>query len=124
MSEGSSIRKNLIITSSSNSKHIVILGGGFAGIGVLKKIQKEFHNDNNIEITLVDKDNFLLFTPMLPEVVSGLIETRHIVTPVRSFCRKAKFFEANVQSIDLDNKQVIMTHTIGRSQQQTSQAPP
>ena len=108
-------------TSSSNSKHILILGGGFAGIGVLKKIQKEFHNDNNIEITLVDKDNFLLFTPMLPEVVSGLIETRHIVTPVRSFCRKAKFFEANVQSIDLNNKQVIMTHAIGRSQQQTSQ---
>ena len=111
-------------TSSSNSKHILILGGGFAGIGVLKKIQKEFHNDNNIEITLVDKDNFLLFTPMLPEVVSGLIETRHIVTPVRSFCRKAKFFEANVQSIDLNNKQVIMTHAIGRSQQQTSQNPP
>jgi NADH:ubiquinone reductase (H+-translocating) len=111
-------------TSSSNSKHILILGGGFAGIGVLKKIQKEFHNDNNIEITLVDKDNFLLFTPMLPEVVSGLIETRHIVTPVRSFCRKAKFFEANVQSIDLNNKQVIITHAIGRSQQQTSQNPP
>jgi NADH dehydrogenase len=111
-------------TSSSNSKHILILGGGFAGIGVLKKIQKEFHNNNNIEITLVDKDNFLLFTPMLPEVVSGLIETRHIVTPVRSFCRKAKFFEANVQSIDLNNKQVIMTHAIGRSQQQTSQNPP
>jgi NADH:ubiquinone reductase (H+-translocating) len=111
-------------TSSSNSKHILILGGGFAGIGVLKKIQKEFHNDNDIEITLVDKDNFLLFTPMLPEVVSGLIETRHIVTPVRSFCRKAKFFEANVQSIDLNNKQVILTHAIGRSQQQTSQNPP
>jgi NADH:quinone reductase (non-electrogenic) len=109
---------------SSNYKHIVILGGGFAGIGVLKKIQKEFHNDNNIEITLVDKDNFLLFTPMLPEVVSGLIETRHIVTPVRSFCRKAKFFEANVQSIDLNNKQVIITHAIGRSQQQNSQNSP
>lgn len=111
-------------TSSSNSKHILILGGGFAGIGVLKKIQKEFHNDNNIEITLVDKDNFLLFTPMLPEVVSGLIETRHIVTPVRSFCRKAKFFEANVQSIDLNNRQVTVTHAIGRSQQQISQNPP
>jgi NADH:ubiquinone reductase (H+-translocating) len=105
-------------TSSSNSKHILILGGGFAGIGVLKKIQKEFHNDNNIEITLVDKDNFLLFTPMLPEVVSGMIETRHIVTPVRTFCRNVKFFEANVQSIDLNNKQVIITHAIGRQSRQ------
>jgi NADH:quinone reductase (non-electrogenic) len=86
-----------------SAKHIVILGGGFAGIGVLKKLQKEFHNDSSIEITLVSKDNFILFTPMLPEVASGMIETRHIVTPVRSFCSKARFYEANLDSIDLDN---------------------
>ena len=97
-----------------SSKHIVILGGGFAGIGVLKNLQKEFHNDSSVEITLVSKDNFLLFTPMLPEVASGMIETRHIVTPVRSFCRKAKFYEANLESIDLDNKRVMIIHTIGR----------
>ena len=103
------------ILHSSTSKHIVILGGGFAGIGVLKKIEKYFQNDDGVEITLISKDNFLLFTPMLPEVASGMIETRHIVTPVRSFCRKAKFYEANVQSIDLDNKQVVLNHVIGRN---------
>jgi NADH:ubiquinone reductase (H+-translocating) len=98
-------------------KHIVILGSGFAGIEVLKKLQKEFDNNKDIEITLVSKDNFLLFTPMLPEVASGMIETRHIVTPVRSFCKKAKFYEANVESIDLVNKQVTVTHSIGRQSQ-------
>jgi NADH dehydrogenase len=103
------------IFHSSTSKHIVILGGGFAGIGVLKKIEKYFQNDDDVEITLISKDNFLLFTPMLPEVASGMIETRHIVTPVRSFCRKAKFYEANVQSIDLDNKRVVLNHIIGRN---------
>ena len=66
------------------SKHIVILGGGFAGIEVLKNLQKKFKTTNNVEITLVSRDNFLLFTPMLPEVASGMIETRHIVTPLRS----------------------------------------
>jgi NADH dehydrogenase len=66
---------------------------------------------------LVSKDNFLLFTPMLPEVASGMIETRHIVTPIRSFCKKAKFYEANVESIDLDNRQVTLTHSIGRQSQ-------
>jgi NADH dehydrogenase len=54
---------------------------------------------------------------MLPEVASGMIETRHIVTPVRSFCKKAKFYEANVESIDLDNRQVTLTHSIGRQSQ-------
>src|SRR5207247_6349475 len=100
--------------SQSGTKHIVILGTGFAGIEVLKKLQKKFHKNKNIEITLVSKDNFLLFTPMLPEVASGMIETRHIVTPVRLFCNKAKFYEANVESLDLENKQVTITRAIGR----------
>jgi NADH dehydrogenase len=102
---------------TNSCKHVVILGSGFAGIEVLKKLQKEFHNNNDIEIILVSRDNFLLFTPMLPEVASGMIETRHIVTPVRSFCKKAKFYEANVESIDLVNKQVTVTHSIGRQSQ-------
>ena len=54
---------------------------------------------------------------MLPEVASGMIETRHIVTPVRSFCKNANFYEANVESKDLDNKQVTLTHSIGRQSQ-------
>ena len=98
-------------------KRIVILGSGFAGIEVLKKLQKKFHSNKNIDIILVSKDNFLLFTPMLPEVASGMIETRHILTPIRSFCKKAKFYEANVESIDLDNRQVTLTHSIGRQSQ-------
>ncbi|MFZ0222851.1 MAG: hypothetical protein WAM42_14300, partial [Candidatus Nitrosopolaris sp.] len=73
----------------STSTHVVILGSGFSGIEVLKKLQKEFDTDTSVEITLISKDNFILFTPMLPEVASGMIETRNIVTPVRSFCKKA-----------------------------------
>jgi len=107
-------KKPQIYSKSFNPQHIVILGGGFAGIGVLKKLQKKFQNDSDVEITLVSKDNFILFTPMLPEIVSGMIETRHIVTPVRAFCKKAKYFEANIKSIDFDNKKVDISHIIGR----------
>src|ERR1044072_343721 len=107
--------KSAVVIPSTTSKRIVILGGGFAGIGVLKKIEKDFQNDDGVEISLISKYNFLLFTPMLPEVASGMVETRHIVTPVRSFCRKAKFYEANVQSIDLDNKRVVLNHVVGRN---------
>jgi NADH dehydrogenase len=54
---------------------------------------------------------------MLPEIVSGAIETRHIVTPIRSFCNKSTFYEAEVKSIDLDNREITITHTIGRATQ-------
>ena len=57
---------------------------------------------------MVSKDNFLLFTPMLHEVASGMIETRHIVTPIRAFCNRAKFYAARVKLIDLKNKQITI----------------
>ena len=95
-------------SAAHKETHILILGSGFAAVEVLKKLQKEFHNNKNIRISIVSKDNFLLFTPMLPEVASGMIETRHIVTPVRTFCKKAEFHEGNLESIDLTNKKVKM----------------
>ncbi len=95
-------------------KRILILGGGFAGIEVLRRLQAAFQDDVKIDITLVSRDNFFLFTPMLPEVSSGMIETRHIVTPVRAFCKRAKFYEANVETIDVENRQVVITHAIGK----------
>lgn len=92
---------------------ILILGGGFAGIQVLKKLQAEFQNDTSIEITLVSKDNFFLFTPMLPEVVSGTIEPIHIATPIRALCNsRTKFYEASTVSIELQNKQVVIMHSV------------
>ena len=95
-------------------KRILILGGGFAGIEVLRQLQKAFQDDVSIDITLVSRDNFFLFTPMLPEVSSGMIETRHILTPIRTFCKRAKFYEANVDAIDLKKKHVVIAHAIGK----------
>jgi NADH dehydrogenase FAD-containing subunit len=95
-------------------KRILILGGGFAGVEVLKRLQKEFQNDISIDITLVSKDNFFLFTPMLHEVSAGTIETRHIATPIRAFCKRARFYEANVESINLKSREVVISHRIGK----------
>jgi NADH dehydrogenase len=93
-------------------KRILILGGGFAGIEVLRKIQHAFRNDHDIHITLVSRDNFFLFTPMLPEVAAGTIETRNIAISVRAFCKRARFYEATVDSIDLEKKEVLISHKI------------
>jgi NADH:ubiquinone reductase (H+-translocating) len=106
-------------SAAHKDTHILILGSGFAAVEVVKKLQKEFHNNNNVRISLVSKDNFLLFTPMLPEVASGMIEVPHVVTPVRTFCKKADFHEGSVESIDLANKKVKITYTIGRQSRPT-----
>lgn len=94
-------------------QRVVILGSGFAGIEVLKQLQKKFH-DSDVDIVLISRDNFVLFTPLLPEVFSGMIDPRQITTPVRAFLNDATFYQANVESIDFDNKKVRISHTIGK----------
>jgi NADH dehydrogenase len=94
-------------TKPIEQKKILILGGGFAGVQVLRKVQDAFQNEVSVDISLVSTDSFFLFTPMLPEIRSGMIESRHISTPVRVFCR-ARFYEAVVDSVDLQSKQVVI----------------
>ena len=81
-------------------KRIVVLGGGFAGVECTRELEKHFENEPDVEIVLVSEDNFLLFTPMLPQVASGMIETRHIVMPIRTITKKAIFYEGRVKNID------------------------
>jgi len=73
--------------------------------------QKMFQNDVNVEISIVNQDNFFLFTPMLPEVASGMIHPSDISIPIRKFCKRAKFYQANVSSINLEEKLVTVTRT-------------
>ncbi len=101
-------------TKPIDLKRILILGGGFAGIKILQQLQKEFQDNIDIDITIVSRDNFFLFTPMLPEVAASAIETRHILTPIRSFCKRARFYEANIDSINLEAKEVAIRYNIGK----------
>src|SRR6266850_2489682 len=96
---------------AEEKKRILILGGGFAGVECMRKLESYFMHDDNVEIVLVSEDNFLLFTPMLPQVASGMIETRHIVIPIRTLCKKTKFYEAQIKNIDPYGKVVTLTGT-------------
>ena len=93
-------------------KKVVILGGGFGGVEALKKLQKGFENDIQVDITIINRDNFLLFTPMLHEVISGMIETSHIAIPLRSFCKRAKFIEADIERIDIEKGKIFLRNSL------------
>ena len=92
-------------------KRILVLGGGFAGVDCTKKLEDYFHSNYDIEITLVSDDNFLLFTPMLPQIVAGTITPRHIVMPLRALCKKARIYESVVRDIDPIQQHVTLEGT-------------
>lgn len=87
------------------------MGGGFAGVKCAQYLEKEFGEDPDIETMLINEDNFLLFTPMLPQVISGMLETRHIVTSIRAVCKKTRFYEGRVKGIDPYAKTVTLWGT-------------
>ena len=92
-------------------KRILVLGGGFAGVDCTRKLESYFQSNYDIEITIVSDDNFLLFTPMLPQVVAGTITPRHIVMPIRALCKRARIYESVVRDIDPVQQHVTLEGT-------------
>jgi len=92
-------------------KRIVILGGGFAAIATAQRLERRLR-PHEAELLLLSRENFSLFTPMLPEVSSGALDVRHIVTPIRSQLRRTTFVLADVTELDVVRRRVSYTHTL------------
>jgi NADH dehydrogenase len=99
---------------SSRPTKIVILGGGFGGLEVARHLDRLFRHDEDVEIILVNSDNYFQFNPMLPEVAGSAIEAKHVVSPLRAFFRKVAFHEADVEGIDLAARRVTVAHGVTR----------
>ena len=95
---------------------ILILGGGFAGLTVAMELEKKLARNRDVEVTLVNRDNFFLFTPMLHEVAASDLDVTTIVNPVRKVLRHVHFFVGQVEKIDLEQKSVIVSHGFDRHQ--------
>jgi NADH:quinone reductase (non-electrogenic) len=91
---------------------ILILGGGFGGLYAALELEKQFRDDRVIEITLVNRDNFFLFTPMLHEVAASDLDITTIVNPIRKLLKRTNFFDGEVNFIDLNRKRVTVSHGI------------
>jgi NADH dehydrogenase len=96
-------------------QRIVILGGGFGGLYAALEMEKGLARDPDVEVTLVNRDNFFLFTPMLHEVAASDLDITNIVNPLRKMLRHVKFFQGNVERIDMTAKRVIVSHGIEHS---------
>ena len=95
-------------------KRILILGGGFAGLTVAMELEKKLVRNSSVEVTLINRDNFSLFTPMLHEVAASDLDLTTIVNPVRKVLRHVHFFAGQVEQIDLGQKTVVVSHGFDR----------
>jgi NADH:ubiquinone reductase (H+-translocating) len=88
---------------------IVVLGGGFAGLEVIRGLERTLRHRDDVQLTLVSDQNYLLFTPLLPQVASSMVEPRHIIQPIRDIRggrRRFRFRRDRVTSIDFAARRV------------------
>ncbi|HSJ55505.1 MAG TPA: NAD(P)/FAD-dependent oxidoreductase [Anaerolineae bacterium] len=92
----------------NDKKRVLILGGGFGGLQTAVHLDKNLSKDAPVEVILVDQNHFHLFTPMLHEAASGVIQPGLIIAPIRRVLRKrrARFIRDRVDAIDLDAHRV------------------
>src|SRR6266850_836401 len=91
-------------------KRIVILGGGFGGVYAALHLEKLLARKGEVELCLVSRDNFFLFTPMLHETAASDLEITNIVNPLRKLLRRTKVLVGDVEQIDLPNQRVVISH--------------
>ena len=89
---------------SDQPVRVVIVGGGFAGLGAAQRFEELHRRDVPLDVTLVSRSNFLLFTPMLAEVASSGLDAQAISAPIRVACPHTRFRHADVQAVDADAK--------------------
>src|SRR4051812_43304952 len=100
-------------------KRVVILGGGFAGVSAAQELTKRLRKqhrlsrpkapiEDGVEVVLINRDNYFVFQPLLADILSGTIETTHVVVPLRRMLRGAQVEVGLVDAIDLGRREVTV----------------
>lgn len=96
---------------------ILILGGGFAGVYAGFELQRACAGQH-VEISIVNRENFYVFYPLLPEIISGAIEVENVLNPIRLVVPKASLYVGEVTAIDLAQARVEIRHGLYRHKQE------
>ncbi|GAB4187710.1 MAG: FAD-dependent oxidoreductase [Simkaniaceae bacterium] len=91
-----------------NKKRVVILGGGFGGIYTAMRLESLRSRKDNFDIILINRENYFVYQPMLAEVVGGTLGILDTVNAIRKLLPKTKLYIREIESVDLQNKNVIL----------------
>ncbi|AYB29566.1 NAD(P)/FAD-dependent oxidoreductase [Chryseolinea soli] len=91
-----------------NSKHVVVVGGGFAGINLAQQL----YNNPHFRVTVVDQNNYNFFPPLLYQVATGFLETSNISFPFRKLFQgksNTSFRLGELQKIVPEEKKIVLS---------------
>jgi NADH:ubiquinone reductase (H+-translocating) len=86
---------------------VVVVGAGFAGFYAMRSLQRHLPR-GSAELLLVNPNDYLLYSPLLPEVATGVIEARHIAVSLRRTLRRVRLVLGRVQDVDLTARTITV----------------
>ncbi len=98
---------------------ILVLGGGFGGVYTALTLEKLLARElrhGEVELGLVSRENYMVFQPMLPEVISGSIGLVDTITPIRRLCPSTNLYTRTIEFIDLERRRVSAAAGFGSRQ--------
>jgi NADH dehydrogenase len=87
---------------------VVVVGGGFAGFHALRHLQRHLPRDS-AELVLVTPNDYLLYSPLLPEVATGVVEARHVAVSLRRTLPRVRLVLGRVSDVDLGTRMVTVS---------------
>ena len=103
-------------TMSPGPTRILILGGGFGGVYTALTLEQLLRHDlrrGATELTLVNRENYMVFQPMLPEVISGSIGLVDTIAPIRRLCPNTNLYTRPIEKVDIQRRRVLTAAGLG-----------
>jgi NADH:quinone reductase (non-electrogenic) len=96
-------------TGAPRRPRVVILGGGFGGVYTALALERALRGREDFEVVLVNRENYFVFQPMLPEVISGTIGITDVVSPIRRLLPRTTLHLRDVEAVDLERRRVVLS---------------
>ncbi|MFL5827630.1 MAG: FAD-dependent oxidoreductase [Thermoleophilaceae bacterium] len=87
---------------------VVVLGGGFGGVYAALHLERLAAKGAPLDVSLVNRENYLVFQPMLAEVIAGDVGILDTVSPLRQLLRRTRLFVRDIDGVDLDRRVVTL----------------
>jgi NADH dehydrogenase len=98
-----------VVDVGKDRKHIVVLGGGFGGVYTAQALETLLGANEDVQISLVNRENYFVFQPMLPEIVSGSIGLTDMVSPLAHLLPRTNVHVREVEKIDFSARTVTLS---------------
>ena len=89
---------------------VVIVGSGFTGFECARRLSRQLRkHDASVDISIISPVDYMLYTPLLPDVAGGLVDARFVTIPLANTLRGVRTVRGSVDSVDFDQRTVTFT---------------